>query len=256
MRTRDLGLNDLSNASRVLAILNFGSSMVVVGLTGGIASGKSFVAQCLEELGAHRIDADQVAHEVLQDKKVISKIVDQWGEKILCVNGQIDRKQLAEVVFGGVDDKNLDKLESIVHPEVRNRFRLEMESLQDSAEVDFLVLDIPLLFEGKYDQHCNYVIFVDASLSVRQQRAQLRGWADDELARRESRQLPIEEKKLQSDLVIDNSGSKESTARQLADFCHRLKRKIPQSFRDLYLNLSTDKEFKTNPPDDIRKIQS
>ena len=230
--------------------------MVVVGLTGGIASGKSFVAQCLEELGAHRIDADQVAHEVLRDKKVIDSIVDQWGDKLLCVDGQIDRKRLAEVVFGGSDDKNLDLLESIVHPEVRSRFQLEMESLRNSTKVDFMVLDIPLLFEGKYDQHCDYVIFVDASLSVRQQRAQLRGWADDELARREARQLPIEEKKLQSDVVIDNSGSKESTARQLADFCRHLKREIPQSFRDLYLIHSTDKDSNTNLPDDIRQIKS
>ena len=221
--------------------------MVVVGLTGGIASGKSFVAQCLEELGARRIDADQVAHEVLKDEKVVGKIVEQWGEKLLRNDGQIDRKQLAEVVFGGSDDSELDRLESIVHPEIRDRIHEEMESLKASTNVDLLVLDIPLLFEGEYDNHCDYVIFVDANTDVRTQRAKLRGWDDDELAKRESRQLPIDEKKLRSSVVVDNSGSKESTARQLADFCQGLNRKIPQSFRDLYLNEDYGKDSKNEP---------
>lgn len=221
--------------------------MVVVGLTGGIASGKSFVAQCLEELGAHRIDADHVAHEVLQDEKVVDKIVKHWGEKLLCGDGKIDRKQLAEVVFGGSDDSELDRLESIVHPEIRDRIQREMESLKASTKVELLVLDIPLLFEGEYDKHCDYVIFVDANSDVRMQRARLRGWDDDELAKRESRQLPIEEKKLRSNVVIDNSGSKKSTAEQLASFCQRLGRKIPQSYRDLYLNIATDKDSKNEP---------
>lgn len=230
--------------------------MVVVGLTGGIASGKSFVAKCLEELGALRIDADRVAHEVLQDEKVIGKIVEHWGEKLLHDDGQIDRKQLAEVVFGGSDDTELDRLESIVHPEIRIRIHREMESLKASTKVELLVLDIPLLYEGEYDQHCDFVIFVDANSDVRMQRARLRGWDEGELAKRELRQLPIEEKKLRSNVVVDNSGSKEATARQLADFCQSIGREIPRSFCELYLNAATsDRDSKTNPPHDIRKTQ-
>jgi len=209
--------------------------MVVVGLTGGVASGKSFVASCFEELGAYRIDADQVAHEVLKDKQEIDRIVDRWGDELLLDDGQINRKQLGKIVFGGPDDKELDHLESIVHPKIRIRIRERMEQYRESADAGLLVLDIPLLFEGEYDCHCDYVIFVDAKHAVRQQRAKLRGWADDELARRESRQLPVEEKKLRADRVIDNSGSKESTARQLAEFCQSFGQEVPQSFRDLYL---------------------
>jgi len=229
--------------------------MVVVGLTGGVASGKSFVAQCLEELGAHRIDADKGAHEGLRDRSVIDKIVDQWGERLLCDDGQIDRKQLAEVVFGGPDDSNLDLLESIVHPEIRNRIHGEMDSLKASAKVELLALDIPLLFEGDYQQHCDYVVFVDANLNVRQQRAKLRGWADDELAKRESRQLPVEEKKLRADVVVDNSGSKEATARQLAKFCQSLDREIPESYCDLYLKTTNDRDLNSSPPDDFCQIR-
>ena len=221
--------------------------MVVVGLTGGIASGKSFVAQCLEELGAQRIDADRVAHEVLQDENVIGKIVDHWGEELLCDDGQINRKQLAEVVFGGSDDSELDRLESFVHPEIRDRIYREMESVKASAKVDLLILDIPLLFESNYDEHCDFVIFVDANQEVRMQRAKLRGWDKYELAKRESRQLPIDEKKRRSNVVIDNSGSKEATARQLADFCLTLGRDIPETYCDLYLNAGNDNTAKNEP---------
>jgi len=196
--------------------------MIVIGLTGGVASGKSFVANCLEELGAHRIDADQVAHEVLKDDTVIKKIVDQWGSEILDGDGQINRQRLGEIVFGSPDDKELDVLESIVHPKIRIQIREQMEQLRESTKVETLVLDIPLLFEGEYEQHCDYVIFVDANPEVRQQRAKLRGWADGELDRRESRQLSVEDKKLRADAVIDNSGSKEATAAQLADFLKSL----------------------------------
>ncbi len=216
--------------------------MVVVGLTGGVASGKSFVAQCLEEMGAHRIDADQVAHQVLKVSSVIDKIVDLWGPQLLGDDGQIQRKRLGKVVFGGADDKNLDLLESIVHPEIRTRINGKVDAIRASGEADLLVLDIPLLFEGEYDQRCDYVIFVDASLEVRRQRAQQRGWGTDELAKRESRQLPIEEKKLRADVVIDNSGSKKSTAQQLAKFCKGLGRAIPESFCELYLNTPDDKD--------------
>ncbi len=221
--------------------------MEVVGLTGGVASGKSFVAQCFEELGASRIDADLVAHEVLKDDRVIGSIVDRWGSDVLGDDGQIDRKRLGKIVFGGPDDTELDQLESMMHPEIRIRIRKQIDQYKDAAKVDFLVLDIPLLFEGEYDQHCNHVIFVDTNRTLRQQRAKLRGWVEDELDRRELRQLPIEEKKLRSDVVIDNSGSKESTARQLADFVEGLGIEIPDSFRDLYFDSSKSKESETNP---------
>lgn len=196
--------------------------MIVVGLTGGVASGKSFVASCFEEFGAHRIDADQVAHEVLKDNVVIEEIVDRWGSTILDNDGQINRKRLGKIVFEDPDGNELDVLESIVHPKIRIRIRERMEQLRRSAQVETLVLDIPLLYEGEYDQHCDYVIYVDAKLEVRQQRAKLRGWADDELAKRESRQLPVEAKKLRADIVIDNSGSKEATAKQLVGFLKSL----------------------------------
>lgn len=219
--------------------------MVVVGLTGGVASGKSFVAQCFEELGAVRIDADRVAHEVLQDPAVIQQIVDLWGSELLDDDGRIQRGRLAKVVFAGIDESNLDRLESIVHPEIRERIHREMDSVRTAGETELLVLDIPLLFEGNYQQQCDHVIFVDANLSVRKQRAKLRGWADGELAKRESRQLSIEEKKLRADVVINNSDSKKSTVTQLADFCKNLGWSDVKSFNDLCLKLTenSDSEF-------------
>ena len=192
--------------------------MVVVGLIGGVASGKSFVASCFEELGAYRIDADRVAHEVLQDESVIKQIVDLWGIGLLNQAGQIERSELAKTVFSDTDRGNLDRLEAIVHPEIRSRIQREIDTLRASGKSDILVLDIPLLFEGDYQQQCDHVVFVEANQSVRQQRAKRRGWPEGELERRESRQLSVEEKKLRADVVIDNSESKSSTANQLADF--------------------------------------
>jgi dephospho-CoA kinase len=226
--------------------------MIVVGLTGGVASGKSFVARCFEELGAGRIDADQVAHDILKDASVISQVTDRWGDRLLETNGNINRKRLGKIVFGAPDDSELDHLESIMHPKIRLRIREQMKRLRDSAAVELLVLDIPLLFEGGYDQHCDYVIFVDANFAIRQQRAKNRGWPDDELAKRESRQLPVEDKKLRSDVVIDNSGSKESTAKQLAEFCQRFDWAIPKSYSELYLDSRDNDNSKSNLPDGSR----
>lgn len=214
--------------------------MVIVGLTGGVASGKSFVAQCLVELGADLIDADQVAHEVLQDKDTIGSIVEVWGNIILDENGVINRKQLGKIVFGGPDESNLDLLESITHPKIRIRIRNQLEQLKAKPGNSVVVLDIPLLFEGQYDQQCDHLMFVDTEKSVRQIRAKLRGWDDDELDKRESKQLSVEEKKLQSDIVIDNSGSKKSTAKQLSNFWESLALEIPLKFRNQYLK--TDSE--------------
>ena len=214
--------------------------MVIVGLTGGVASGKSFVAQCLNELGAELIDADQVAHRVLEDEDTIAKIVSRWGTGVLDSDGNIDRKRLGKIVFGGVDESNLNTLESITHPQIRNRIRNQLEQLKANAGTSVVVLDIPLLFEGGYDQHCDRLIFVDAEKPVRRRRALLRGWADDEIEKRESRQMSIEEKKLRSDVLIDNSGSKAATARQVSKFWNGLGFDVPLAFRDRYLAPDAD----------------
>jgi dephospho-CoA kinase len=214
--------------------------MVIVGLTGGVASGKSFVAQCFVELGADLIDADQVAHEVLQDQETVDRIVEVWGNGILDEKGDINRKQLGKIVFGGPDESNLNLLESITHPKIRSRIRNRLEQLKAKSGNSVVVLDIPLLFEGNYDQECDHLVFVDTEKSVRQHRAKIRGWDEDELDKRESKQLSVEDKKLQSDFVIDNSGTKESTARQLSKFWESLKLEIPLTFRNQYLKTGNE----------------
>lgn len=220
--------------------------MVVLGLTGGVASGKSFVASCLENLGAYRIDADRVAHEVLRDGRIVDQITGLWGSDLLDQTGQIDRGRLSKTVFSNTGDGNLNRLEAIVHPEIRSRIQREVDRVRVSSESDMLVLDIPLLFEGDYQQQCDHIIFVDANLSVRQQRAKLRGWQDDELAKRESRQLSIEEKKLRADIVIDNSNSKASTVSQLADFLKTIGWNETCLLRALHLKLDEETETTTD----------
>lgn len=197
-----------------------GSYMTVIGLTGGIASGKSFVASCLVRLGAQPIDADRIAHEVLCNPNVVSRIVGQWGDSVLDQSGKIDRSLLGEKVFSDSANSKaqLELLESITHPEIRRRILERLEELKSLPGVELIVLDIPLLFEGGWEQECDEVIFVDASLDVRKQRAAARGWDDDELQTREESQIPVAEKKSKASWTIDNSGIERETVAQLLEF--------------------------------------
>jgi len=194
--------------------------MTVIGLIGGIASGKSFVARCLVKQGAEQIDADRVAHEVLGDPEVISQIVGRWGNSVLDQSGKIDRKRLGEIVFSDREDSEdqLELLESITHPEIRRRIHSRLAELKAQPNCVMIVLDIPLLFEGGWEKKCDEVIFVDASLEVRKQRAASRGWDDDELHSREAKQLPVAEKKARASWIIENSGTENETALQLTNF--------------------------------------
>ncbi len=194
--------------------------MTVIGLTGGIASGKSFVARCLVQQGAQLIDADRIAHEVLGDPIVISRIVDRWGESVLDQSGSIDRKLLGEKVFADCEQSadQLELLESITHPEIRQRIRTRLTELKAQPGCTLVVLDIPLLFEGGWEKECDEVIFVDTSLEIRKQRAASRGWDADELHSRETKQLSVADKKAKASWVIDNSGTENETILQLNRF--------------------------------------
>lgn len=196
------------------------NGMIVIGLTGGIASGKSFVADCLVRFGGELIDADKVAHEVLDDPGVVSAIVGEFGNSVLDRTGKIDRSLLGKQVFANSkeSENRLELLESITHPEIRRRIFLRLSELKASPDCRAIVLDIPLLFEGEWDRECDAVIFVDTRLSIRKHRAEARGWTDGELERRESRQLAITEKKERSSCVIDNSGGEKDTREQLTAF--------------------------------------
>lgn len=183
---------------------------LVIGLAGGVASGKSLVASCFEHFGATLIDADRIGHEVLKDPVVIAAIASRWGEVVVS-QGQIDRSALARIVFEQKPDSSdeLKALEEITHPKIGEAIEHRMMQLQGT--VPAIVLDAPVMFKAGWEALCDKIVFVEASASVRQKRALQRGWTPDELARREARQTPVSEKRSKSTDIIDNSKTRDET---------------------------------------------
>lgn len=181
--------------------------MIVVGIVGSPAGGKSTVAGILAELGGTWVDADKVAREVLQQPDVEAQVIAHFGGEIASDGGRIDRSRLAAKVFGDDDASRaaLTYLESVIHPRTRVRIT---ERLREEFERDpfgaLVLLDIPLLFEAGWDRWCDEIICVDCPDAIRQARARARGWSDDELGRRERNQWPIAEKKRLSTWVLVN----------------------------------------------------
>ena len=189
--------------------------MLVIGIAGGVASGKSLVARCFEHFGAEILDADQLGHEVLRNADVVEEIVLQFGEIVL-QKGEIDRRALGRIVFDPSPEgvRSLKRLEEITHPRIGVRIQSELLTLKSDSDFPAVVLDAPVMFKANWDRLCDKIVFVHAEIALRRERAGQRGWDDSELARRESQQLPILEKRSKSTDLIDNSGSRKETFSQ------------------------------------------
>ncbi len=183
---------------------------VVIGLAGGIGSGKSTVAGIFKRLGAVIIDADEIAHRVLGLPEIIAAVVDEFGPSVL-EGGAISRPALAAVVFDSRE--RAGRLNAIVHPKVIEEcLRIIAESRSD-PECLGVVLDAPLLFEAGLEKLCDSVVFVDARDDVRRKRlASSRGWTREELSRRENLQDSLISKRKRADYIIDNNDSLEKAA--------------------------------------------
>ena len=188
--------------------------MLKVGLTGGMACGKSFVAGALAELGCHIIEADDVGHEVLNPGgEAYDAVLDQFGAEILDDRGMIDRARLAERVFG--DPAKLEKLNAIVHPAVRARASRQFDEIRAGDPRAVAVYVVAILIESGAYKEVDKIIVVGCTREQQIQRAMHRPDASeaDVLARLE-RQMPLEKKKEFADYIIDTSGAKEDTLRQ------------------------------------------
>ena len=122
--------------------------MIVVGVVGGIASGKSFVTQHLESLGAVVLDADRMGHQVLRLPSVKATLRAEWGEHIFDGTGEVNRSKLAHLVFDPQQPERLQKLEAITHPIIKEKLQTELERLRKSGEVDVLVMDAPVMVKA------------------------------------------------------------------------------------------------------------
>jgi len=188
--------------------------MIVVGIMGAIGSGKSKVAECLKEAGAEVLNADAMAHEVLNLPEIIQQITARWGEDILDEDGTINRKGLADRVFS--NKEKLKELENLIHPLVRKKMTARMEEIRQQSPETTLVLDIPLLAERDLDKTCDVLLYVDTAEEVCLKRiSSTRGWTAEQVKERQSHQMSLEEKKERADYVIDNSQGIDSLKKQV-----------------------------------------
>jgi dephospho-CoA kinase len=190
--------------------------MKIIGLYGGIASGKSVVAEQLAACGAEILNADKIAHEVLRRPEVEAAVRMRWGGAAFDGEGRIDRNRLAELVFAAPPDgpRNRKYLEELTHPEVIRIIKERLDVLGKSA-LPAAVIDAPLLAEAGLDKLCDKLIFVEAPSELRLQRAMARGWKKEDFAAREDAQKSLDFKRKRADVVIDNSGSPEQTQAQV-----------------------------------------
>ncbi len=190
--------------------------MKILGLIGGVASGKSTVAKMFGELGAGWLDADRAGHEVLKLPHVRAAVGGRWGSAVIGADGEVDRKALAKIVFAPPPDgpRELAELERLTHPEIRRRIEAETQQLAAQG-FPAAILDAPVLLKAGWEKFCDALIFVDTPLEQRKARAKVRGWSDAELARREAAQEPIAEKRRRADFTLDNSGDLGYTFQQV-----------------------------------------
>jgi dephospho-CoA kinase len=192
--------------------------MRVLGLTGGIGSGKSMVAQLFARLGAVVIDADQLAREVVEPgQPALEEIVATFGRDVLLPDGRLDRAKLAGIIFA--DPVERAKLDAITHPRIRARMDEEIKARRSGPGV--LIVDIPLLYENDrtYSVERVIVVWVDPQTQLRRIR-QRDGLSADAAGQRIAAQMPLEAKRARADHVIDNSGTREDTRRQVEAIYH------------------------------------
>lgn len=201
------------------------SRVPVVGLIGGIGSGKSALARWVAGQRTARIlDADSAGHRALQDERVREQLREQFGEQIFDRTGAVSRPQLAAMVFGDRAEQRQRReiLERIVHPVIRADLQAELQQAAAEPDIELILLDAALLLEAGWDELCDAIVFVDAPHAVRLERVRTnRNWSDGELDRREASQKSVTEKRAAADVVVDNSGSVEVAGGQFLEWFDR-----------------------------------
>jgi dephospho-CoA kinase len=195
------------------------SPMRLVGLTGGIGSGKSTVSGMLAERGAVILDADAFARVAVRaGSDGFRRVVTRFGAEVVGPDGELDRPALAAIVFH--DPEALRDLEGIIHPEVR---RLIAEGVQENLDTDRVVVLVnPLLIEMGTHRDCDVVVVVTVAPETQVARSVARGMSEDDVRSRIGAQLPLEERASQADVLLDNEGTIADLERQVDELWQRL----------------------------------
>jgi dephospho-CoA kinase len=198
--------------------------MIIIGMTGGIGSGKSSVAEMFKDEGAYVIDFDYLARVVVEpDTPAWRDIVDYFGPEIISPDRTLNRSKLAEIVFS--DAKSRKALEGFTHPRIFKERDILIKDIKKKDPKAIVIVDIPLLFELSLKKKFDKVILVYVSRDVQIKRAVKRGvLAKEEVEKRLQAQISIEEKKLLSDYIINNEGSLKYTRDQVRKVTHELKK--------------------------------
>lgn len=192
---------------------------MIVGLTGGIASGKSTVSSLFKEFGIKIVDADLTAKKISERAEVIDEIVKVFGREILSDEGNIDRAKLKEIVFS--DKSKLSQLNGIIHPKVREEFKKIKEN---ASKNDIIIFDVPLLFETGMDKICDTVVLVYVNREMQIKRMLERDGISRELAEKIiDAQMSLEEKINKSEIHIENNGTLDELREKVKDVYKVLK---------------------------------
>jgi dephospho-CoA kinase len=196
----------------------------IIGILGGVCSGKSTAAAEFAKLGCKVIDADKITHNLLDKENIKDKIVDIFGEDVLDSVGKIDKKKLADIVFADTD--KLSSLNKIIHPFVLKRAEELIKQYNCDNQVKAIVLDIPLLAEVGWDKRCDKLIFVDCERPLRIKRAKKKGFFDEnQLKNRENFQISLDKKVSIADNSIDNNSGFSALAKQVTEIFSCIKDK-------------------------------
>jgi dephospho-CoA kinase len=188
----------------------------IIGILGGVASGKSTVATEFAGLGCKVIDADEIAHQLLDEQPTKDKVISVFGDAILGSGGRIDRGKLGDIVFA--DAEKLSVLNSILHPLVLARVEQFIDRYNRQAQIKAIVLDMPLLAEVGWAERCDRLIFIDCEQRIRADRAKKMGiFPKNQLKVRENLQIPIDDKARLADNTIDNNSGLSELARQVTE---------------------------------------
>ncbi len=186
----------------------------VIGIVGGIGSGKSLLAGELAARGGFLIAGDPLGHEGLRQPEIRARVVSRFGTDVLNDAGEIDRRRLGRLVFA--ETQELKALERIVFPYIEARIRAEIERAETLPEVRFVILDAAILLEAGWAKTCDRILFVETPEADRLAYVRAsRGWSEADLREREKAQWPLAEKRRHADATILNAGPLEAIRRQL-----------------------------------------
>jgi dephospho-CoA kinase len=197
--------------------------MLIVGLTGGIASGKSLATRVLRDLGAHIIDADKIVHELLAPgQDACREVVGHFGKEILLPDGSIDRRKLGDIIFSHPEERSW--LNQCIHPRVFKAYQTQVHYLRERQPDAIVVMDAALLIETGYHKHMDRLIVVYADQKDQVKRLMERDrFTLEQAVARISSQMPLAEKRKYADYVIENIGTREATEQQTREVFAKLK---------------------------------